>query len=121
MESIDVVERTKLLSREIERIEREEGLASRKYRKRRFCELAADEVVAIAHAFVVEEVHRRDIAEEHRVSVDLVSRVVRHCKANDRFISDLRAKESSRFQQIDAVKRSVAKLMTEFGRITSIQ
>ena len=92
-ESIDIVERTKLLGREIERIEREEGLASRKYRKRRFCELAADEVVAIAHAFVVEERHRRDIAEEHRVSVDLVSRVVRRCKANDHYLAELRAKE----------------------------
>ena len=40
---------------EIERMENLEGLASHKYRKRRFCELAVDEVVSIAHAFMVEE------------------------------------------------------------------
>lgn len=53
----------KLLAKEEERIELQEGLASHKYRKRHFSELSADDVVAIAHAFFVEERQRRDIVE----------------------------------------------------------
>ena len=101
-------------------MELKEGLASHKYRKRRFNELTADEVVDIAHAFIVEERPRRDIAEQFRVSVGLVSRINRQYRASESFIADLREKEGSRAAHVDAVAQSVANLIKRHGRISSI-
>ena len=102
-------------------VERKEGPASHKYRKRRLCELAVDEVVGICHAFIVENRFRKDIAEQYRVSVDLVSRVVRQCKSNEHFVGELKAKEQLKAKQVDDVERSVAQLLSDHGCITSTQ
>ena len=101
-------------------MELREGMASHKYRKRHFSELTADEVVDIAHAFFVEERPRRDIAEQFRISVDLVSRISRQYRANESFIADLREKEGRRDVHVDAVMQSVTNLMKQHGRISSI-
>ena len=101
-------------------MELREGLASHKYRKRHFSELTADEVVDIAHAFFVEERPRRDIAEQFRISVDLVSRINRQYRANESFIADLREKEGRKDVHVDAVIQSVTNLIKQHGRISSI-
>ena len=62
------------------------------YRKRRLCDLTSDDVVDIAHARFVDDRERRDIAQEYRVSIGLVSRVCRKCKDNGQYVEELRAK-----------------------------
>ena len=54
----------------------ETGLAA-KSRRKRYCDLSSVELTSIKHAVHVQKMFYRDIAEEHDVSVGLVSRVAR--------------------------------------------
>lgn len=120
-DAIEAIRRRKLLGKEQERLEREEALASHKYRKRRHNELGADEVIGIAHAFLVDERRRKDIAEQYRVSIGLVSRVTSQCRTDEQFVANLRAKERLKAEQVVAVEKAVKRLLTEHGRVLSIE
>ena len=61
-------------------IEPQERGLSHKYRRRKLHELNIGDIVGIVHARLVEERQRRDVAEEFRVSVGLVSRLSAKCK-----------------------------------------
>ena len=71
---------------------------SHKYRRRKFHELSTKEIVAIGHAKLIEERARRDVAEEFRVSIGLVSRVTSKCKTGVRFIEEREARSHAAVQ-----------------------
>ena len=45
------------------------------YRRRKLRELSTAELIDIAHARIIEERQRKDIADEYRISIGLVSRI----------------------------------------------
>ena len=94
-ESNSKLERHRLLSRECCENEAKEAVVSHKYKRRRYCDLSAHEIVEIAHSSVVEERLRRDIAAEYRVSVGLVSRVASKFKAGALRVDEIRAGEEA--------------------------
>ena len=69
--------KTLLLQQEENRQEPSERGLSHKYRRRRYCDLTANDLCGIAHAANVQKRFYRDIAEEFHVSIGLVSRVSR--------------------------------------------
>ena len=63
---------------------------------------------------------RRDVAEENRVSVSLVSRIASKCKGGVAWLEEQRAKEATCVSQVDAVREAVVSLIRSSGRIASV-
>ena len=84
----DIIKRksAKILSKEEDRLEPLERGISHKYHRRKHHELSAADIVGIAHARLVEERQRKDVAEEFRVSIGLVSRIASKAKQSMEYI-----------------------------------
>ena len=90
--------RRRLLSAELDRREPAERGLSHKYRRRRHCELSADEIVNIAHAVNIQHRFHRDVAEEFGVSVDMVRRIAR--KGGTAAVEERQAAADARSAQV---------------------
>ena len=88
--------RQEVLAKEEAELEPSEKPASHKYRRRKYHELTVAELAAIAHGVNIQFRFRRDVAEENRVSVSLVSRVASKCKGGVAWLEEQRAKEATR-------------------------
>ena len=75
-----------------------------KYKRRKYHELTASDLLGIAHAVIVQFRFRRDIAEEYRVSVDLVGRIASMCKNGTAWIEERQATEELRNSHVDTVR-----------------
>ena len=102
----------KQLEREENEIEPSERGLSHKYRRQKLHELDSDDLVGIVYARLVEERERRDIAEEFRVSVGLVSRLTCKCKAGMEFLVERQEKETVKEQQVTAVCQAVNSILS---------
>ena len=102
----------KQLAREENEIEPSERGLSHKYRRKKLHELNSDDLVGIVYARLIEERQRRDIAEEFRVSVGLVSRLTCKCKVGLEFLVERQEKESAKEQQVTAVCQAVNSILS---------
>ena len=86
--SLDDQRRTKILAMEEDRIEPTERGVSQKYRRRKLHELSVEELIEVAYARLIEERQRKDIAEDFRISIGLVSRIASKAKVGVEFVDD---------------------------------
>ena len=101
-------------------IEPQERGLSHKYRRRKLHELDISDLVGIAHARLVEERQRKDIAEEFRVSIGLVSRLSAKCKDGLEFLGQIQSMKQIGLQRISHVRHAVDKLVHHHGRVSSV-
>ena len=78
-----------MLGKEEDYLEPFERGISHKYRRRKQHELSAEDIVGIVHARLIEERQRKDIAEEFRISIGLVSRIACKAKGGMKYIDDM--------------------------------
>ena len=86
-------------------------------KKRRRCDLSAADLIGIAHAVRVQHRFQREVAEEYRVSVALVSRVAR--KAICDVIKFKFENEESTAEDISKIKAACYRLLERDGVIAS--
>jgi hypothetical protein len=110
----------RVLAKEEDRLEPDERGVSHKYRRRKLHELSSEEIVAIGHARLVEERARRDIAEDYKVSIGLVSRVASKCKSGLQFVEERQSKEQLKAEHLAAVRDAVGMTLSAHGRIRSV-
>jgi hypothetical protein len=102
----------RILANEEDRNEPSERGLSHKYRRRKLHELSAEDIVAIGHAKLVDERARRDIAEEYRVSIGLVSRVATKCKEGLEFVEEKQSSVRKKTDQVAAVTNAVSMILS---------
>ena len=90
---------------------------SDRYKRRRYCDLHTADLVGIRHAVCVQHRFYRDIAEEFRVSVGLVSRVAR--KAGLDFVGERKEKEEREVDDQRRIATTVAQLLNRRGYVGS--
>ena len=86
-------------------------------KKRRRCDLSAADLVGIAHAVRVQHRFQREVAEEYRVSVAMVSRVAR--KASCDVIKFKFENEAATAEDIRRIKATCHRLLERHGAIAS--
>lgn len=88
-----------------------------RYKRRRYCDLSATDLVGIRHAVCIQHRFYRDVAEEFRVSVGLVSRVAR--KKDLDFIGKREEKEEREVDDQRKVATTVAQMLNRRGYVGS--
>ena len=86
-------------------------------KKRRRCDLLAADLVDIAHAVRVQHRFQREVAQEYRVSIALVSRVAR--KATCDKIKFKFEMDSANAEDIRRIKVTCHRLLERYGAIAS--
>ena len=95
----------------------ERGL-SHKYRRRRYCDLSANDLIGIAHAVHIQHRFYRDIAEEFLVSISLVSRIAR--KKGFEFLKEKMEKIDKEREDERAVGNAIDDFLPKNGCIGSV-
>ena len=79
------------------------------------------EKVYIVHQAIVQCLHFKDIAQEHRVSKGCVAILVMRAKRNPRFIDEIKAKQELRDLKWDAAKRVIDQLIEDDAFISNTE
>ena len=96
------------LAKEHERREPNERGLSHKFCRRRYCDLSVNEVLAIVHAVKIQHRFHRDIAQEFKISIGMVSRIARN--HGSRTIEDRLNQVNAQESQITMVRAAVAEI-----------
>ena len=94
---------SRILAKEQDRLEPFERGISHKYRRRKLHELTLADIVGVAHARLIEERQRKDVAEEYKISIGLVSRIACKAKGGMQYFEDFSRKFDTKQAQIEVI------------------
>jgi len=102
------------LEKEMTARARQSEPAGNYYKKRHRKELSTAEIVDIVHCYVIECASQADVARKHRISVQLVGRLVAEAKKKPEKLRDMKARQKQK-QDASLAAEQLAAQMLERG------